>query len=181
VSDRFVRECLDQKYKQEHRVKNAKKQKKDLAALPPLGSDNLEHKAIVMDTSGNEIGRTQFYTPEDSVNQINESSDTNNFCLQCSKSEVKIQELEEALRKTSFATGVNELKIERSKSNPVVHEDGIIDFEFCLDWEPVRRYMNTLFGAGRSYVWFSGELDRKTGKIISAYPGRIVERQGIVS
>src|SRR2546425_3860195 len=41
VSGRFVRVCLDEKYKQEYRVKNARKQKDGLAALQPLNSDNI--------------------------------------------------------------------------------------------------------------------------------------------
>src|SRR6476646_9552747 len=49
VSERFIRECLEEKYKQEHRVDNARKQKKrrqeeqekneNLAALTPLNNE----------------------------------------------------------------------------------------------------------------------------------------------
>jgi NCAIR mutase (PurE)-related protein len=56
VSDRFIRQCLDEKYKQKGRVKNAKKQKnhekKDkaidkLAAVTPLNPAFEEEKGIV--------------------------------------------------------------------------------------------------------------------------------------
>ena len=44
VSGRFIRECLDVKYKQPHRVSNARRQKKstslNLAAVPPLDVNN---------------------------------------------------------------------------------------------------------------------------------------------
>src|SRR3954464_6430229 len=55
VSERFVRECLPEKYKQKHKIENAKKQKKqkqeennNLAAVTPL--DNKE--VIIVDTDG---------------------------------------------------------------------------------------------------------------------------------
>ncbi|HEY6163840.1 MAG TPA: hypothetical protein VIW25_02930 [Nitrososphaeraceae archaeon] len=65
-SERFIRQCLDEKYKQKSRVENARKQKKkeegkkeqqeqicneNLAALPPL---NQEAKEIAVDVHGRE-------------------------------------------------------------------------------------------------------------------------------
>src|SRR5215469_348929 len=60
VSERPIRQCLDEKYKDNRRVKNARKQKKkhqsteDSAALVPL-NDRQEEKKIVIDTSGKEV------------------------------------------------------------------------------------------------------------------------------
>lgn len=64
VHERLIRRCLDEKYKEKHRVANARKQKKKhestdhLAAQVPLnnGDSNLqEEKKVVIDTMGNEI------------------------------------------------------------------------------------------------------------------------------
>jgi hypothetical protein len=52
VSERFIRQCLPEKYKQKHRVKNAKKQKKKkaikgeekLAAIPQLNQEEIEEQ-----------------------------------------------------------------------------------------------------------------------------------------
>jgi len=67
VSERFVRECLPEKYKQKHKVENAKKQKKlnqeennNLAAETPL--DNKE--VIIVDADGS-MTSTFFKEDED--------------------------------------------------------------------------------------------------------------------
>jgi hypothetical protein len=63
VSPRTIRNCLDEKYKERHRVANARKQKRkesteDLAATVPLNSgetNQQEEKKVAIDTMGNEI------------------------------------------------------------------------------------------------------------------------------
>ena len=64
VSERFIRECLPEKYKQKHKVENAKKQKRkqreeynNLAAETPL--DNKE--VIIVDADG----RTSLFQEEE--------------------------------------------------------------------------------------------------------------------
>src|SRR5947209_687615 len=51
VSERTIRNCLDEKYKENYRVKNARKQKRkchenteDLAALMPLNDGNIDRQ-----------------------------------------------------------------------------------------------------------------------------------------
>jgi hypothetical protein len=60
VSERFIHECLDSKYKQKYRAENAKKRKskeeekgnkENLAALPLLNHET-ERKVIVIDSEG---------------------------------------------------------------------------------------------------------------------------------
>jgi hypothetical protein len=48
------------------------------------------------------------------------------------------------------------------------------DFEFSLEWDSVRNYMGDLDSTLK--VWFNGELDKRTGKVISAYTGRTEDR-----
>jgi hypothetical protein len=75
VSERLIRDCLDEKYKEKRRVENAKKQKKkhesteDLAAPLPL-NDRQEKKRIVIDTSGNEVAE-----PQDSIIKGSDNND----------------------------------------------------------------------------------------------------------
>ncbi len=63
VSERFVRECLDEKYKQKLRVDNARKQKKQyclkdkdefekLAAVTPLNQESVNDKIILVGAHG---------------------------------------------------------------------------------------------------------------------------------
>lgn len=64
ASERFIHECLDEKYKQQHRVENAKKQRRrqerdeNLAALAPLNQQEQQAKnkeIIVNDVNGRSI------------------------------------------------------------------------------------------------------------------------------
>ena len=53
----------------------------------------------------------------------------------------------------------------------------LLDFEFRLEWEQVRQYMSDRYESGRPLeVWFNGRLDKRTGKVITAYTGRKEER-----
>lgn len=62
-------------------------------------------------------------------------------------------------------------------SRPKNNTTAVIDFEFHLDWDNLLDYLNELRNLGSiQEVWFNGELDRRTGKIISAHTGRIDER-----
>ncbi|MBV9176507.1 MAG: hypothetical protein JO297_05670 [Nitrososphaeraceae archaeon] len=62
VSERFIHNCLEEKYKQKRQVENARKQKKkeqetagveNLAVIPPLNQED-EKKAITVDNDGRE-------------------------------------------------------------------------------------------------------------------------------
>ena len=82
VSERFVRECLDEKYKQKPRVENARKQKKqnygedkeedtdELAAVAPLNQELENDKIILVGTHGQEL------VQRDGENNGKPSSDT---------------------------------------------------------------------------------------------------------
>ncbi|PWU78963.1 MAG: hypothetical protein DLM72_19725 [Candidatus Nitrosopolaris wilkensis] len=149
VSERFIRECLDQKYKQEHRVNNAKKQKqKRLAAEPPLKHDiDVERKEIVISTAGNTLNEEETRPPEAGIN---------------SESHLQI---------------INRSHSDNSKIGEIGAQGDVVDFEFCIEWEALLNYLNQLRASGRTVeVWFNGELDRRTGKIIAAYTGTLAER-----
>jgi hypothetical protein len=144
VSERFVRESLDEKYKQEHRVKNAKKQN-DLAASTPLNSPirDEESEKIIIDTSGNTLSEPKTPTNETTDHKTDAGS------------------IETSL-------DVNERNVAR-----ISDTGSIIDFEFSLPFEEVRHYMESMFrennGVGK--VYFHGTMDTRTGKVTSVFTG----------
>jgi hypothetical protein len=53
----------------------------------------------------------------------------------------------------------------------------VVDFEIRLNWEYVHNYMYELYNSDNTQeVCFSGELDRRTGKVIAVYAGRKEDR-----
>ncbi|PWU82050.1 MAG: hypothetical protein DLM72_03810 [Candidatus Nitrosopolaris wilkensis] len=58
-------------------------------------------------------------------------------------------------------------------SNIVQVKEDIVYFEFSLGCESLSNYMNELYKSDNTFeVWFSGELDKSTGKVVAAYTGR---------
>jgi hypothetical protein len=60
------------------------------------------------------------------------------------------------------------------------NDDEVIDFEASVPWKTMQRHLNILYKSGKPLVvWFNGKIDRITGNVITAYPGRISERNKI--
>src|SRR3954451_8313854 len=92
VSERFVRECLPEKYKQKHKIENAKKQKKqkqeennNLAAVTPL--DNKE--VIIVDTDGRSSSFLQRDDEDSSKTESDDSIDNKTFTQSSSSSQLE--------------------------------------------------------------------------------------------
>jgi hypothetical protein len=130
VSERFIRECLDEKYKQQRRVENAKKQKmrqegdENLAALPPLNHEEQQAKnkeVIIQDVDERSVEEEEenpklsptidnAFTDSCRVGdtkadfQSPESKDQSNLdlkeCSNCKELYVENRELKEALEKS---------------------------------------------------------------------------------
>jgi hypothetical protein len=65
-------------------------------------------------------------------------------------------------------------------TNAPPNKNSVIDFEFHLDWDYLLNYMNELRNLRSTLeVWFNGELDRSTGKVIAVYAGRKEDRNHI--
>jgi hypothetical protein len=94
VSQRLIHECLDEKYKQEYRSENAKKQKKaqDLAAKVPLNEETITSN-VLLDTQGNTLIEPSGFNYD--------SAEYEPACLNCESRNLKILELQDALRKTT--------------------------------------------------------------------------------
>ena len=121
-----------------------------------------------------------------------------------SEKDIKIKQLEDEIRqyyddlkiKTSenagLQTQVNRLKEQlqvkdennssmSSSSSRDYHElesNAIVDIEFSLKYEDVRKYVSSILKVSGALgpLWFNCRLDKRTCRIIDAYPGRIVER-----
>src|SRR6476620_3259477 len=100
VDDRFVRQCLPEKYKQKYRVNNAKKQKKNsqeeskLAVLTPLNQDQNKETIIV------DIDSKTFQKNEDeSSTNTKETSTRKNDISGNIKSELENQQQQQELKR----------------------------------------------------------------------------------
>jgi hypothetical protein len=69
------------------------------------------------------------------------------------------------------------VRTSRPKNSSSPNKYHVIDFEFHLDWDYLYNYLDELRNLGSTLeVWFNGELDGRTGKLIAAHTGRIAER-----
>jgi hypothetical protein len=58
----------------------------------------------------------------------------------------------------------------------VSSKDTDIDFECSIPWEELRSYLTLIYKSGSPLrVWFHGRIDKQSGKVIVASPGRISE------
>jgi hypothetical protein len=134
VSERLIRDCLEEKYKEKRRVENAKKQKRkhqstELAATVPL-NDRQEEEKIVIYTSGKEVAEPQPSTIKgtdddykDGNNEVHIITDkrespivddfpspgpsykqTGQECPNCLVLQDKVNQLSEALQRISIPT-----------------------------------------------------------------------------
>jgi predicted nucleic acid-binding Zn-ribbon protein len=68
-------------------------------------------------------------------------------------------------------------KLGNNKNNVgdlVSSKDADIDFEGSISWEELRSYLTLIYKSGSPLrVWFHGRIDKQSGKVIAASPGRI--------
>jgi hypothetical protein len=100
-----------------------------------------------------------------------------NECSSCQELQAKVNELTDALRKSTQLKTADQInkpsssdsgtRLENSSSN-------ISDFEFSLRLEDVRKYIINSFNVHKikDQIWFSGTFDKSTAKIITATTGR---------
>jgi hypothetical protein len=186
ASERLIRDCLDEKYKQIQWVENARKQKKkkiqesseDPAAPMPLNSEEkLEGKTIVMahyvngksteEHTSNLPSKHNNLLPDNNTNtlvtKISEQVGLENQfqqvlpeCSNCLRLSTENRELMEALEKTQLTTA--------DKVKSASQEDDILEFEIHLLKQEVLDYFGT---DGDSKIWVSVKVDRKNRRVIS--------------
>jgi hypothetical protein len=134
ASPRLIRVSLDEKYKEKHRVENARKQKKhksteDLAAPLPLTSGDTnrqEEKMVVIDTLGNVV-----VEPHPSINKrtgFNDSGD-------------------EVTQNDSVVTSLNDeiTSVNRRKEELTDTKKEVLVSHICMPFEDLRKDMATVF------------------------------------
>jgi hypothetical protein len=194
VSQRLIHEILPEKYKQKHRVENAKKQKKiqkdenKLAAVAPLKQaeehqedEELKNKEVmVTDIDGRTI---LYYQNKDedrpSSTAIDTSSLTEGGFSQSSYNAKKNKEQEQPIEKpnqltvTSTDMGNTEIVADASSSQMSYSNDkDILSFEFSLSRKDVQSYLDSSKSNTDDKVWLNVKVDLKTGKAIFATTGR---------
>jgi hypothetical protein len=161
-SGKFIRQCLDEKYKQKSRVENARKQKKkedgknkqqeqicneNLAALPPL---NQEAKEIAVDVHGRE--ETVIVSPGEPVTNPTGSGGS-------------VGDDDSGVVSTYLDND------ERSDNQLQKNENKAVPFRFSLPYGIVLDCLFPLIlnKTSREYpIWFDGMLEKSTGEVISA-------------
>ncbi len=249
VSERLIHECLEEKYKQPHRVKNARKRANDKnLAAKALLNHRTQNKKVLIDTQGNQIVSkdTINNTADDSAFASNSS--INDYNYDHTKAEIthqkaidedvntkdhyrelslKYKKLKEDLKKAADDrqiesnekdNKISKLELEHKQLNQDIKDkvaenidlqkqidylhkqlenlannrtnidnlvspkDEVIDFEYSMPWEQLHRYLNFIYKSGRPLrIWFNGRINKQTGRIIAAYPGRISEQNKIAN
>ena len=214
VSGRFIRECLPEKYKQKHKIENAKKQKKqkqeennNLAAVTPL--DNKE--VIIVDTDGRSSSFLQRDDEDSSKTESDDSIDNKTFTQSSSSSqqqieqehqteyhdgnidnkskdpyynEIKNQDLkqDDPLDKPITITDISNKEIVTEEEEEAItykpsydNDIDILPFEFSWPFRELRNYSAPLHSkiGDNGRVWFSGKINKNTGKVISQHFGRL--------
>lgn len=197
VSERFICECLDEKYKQKNRVENAKKQKKKnqeeekLAAVAPLKQveneedEKLKDKeVIVTDIDGRTISYYQNKGDDrPSSTSVDTSSLTEEGFIQPSYKSQKKKEQEKPINRSNplaITSDVHktEIAVEAQSSDPSYYNDEeIIFFEFPIDRIELQNHLNSNEKNTDGKIWFNVILDLKTSDIISANIGRQYQLQ----
>jgi hypothetical protein len=101
-----------------------------------------------------------------------------NECSSCQELQAKVNELTDALRKTTQLKTADQVSKHSSSSDSGTRlensSSNISDFEFSLRLEDVRKYIINSFNVHKikDQIWFSGTFDKSTGKIITATTGR---------
>ncbi|HYF98870.1 MAG TPA: hypothetical protein VD815_02135 [Candidatus Saccharimonadales bacterium] len=180
VAESFVRQCLDEKYKQKPRVENARKQKKqersigkdNLASLPSL-TPVTKDKKILVDANGRVSFEEDGEGDEDQIDEDNKSStliesSTTVWEERPLNNEQKGEDL-----KQSSQSVMDDMLILDSTAERELDVSSSIDlfpFVFSMHYGDLREQMRTIFPNTCSYteIWFSGKIDKNTGEVLSA-------------
>jgi hypothetical protein len=105
-------------------------------------------------------------------------------CSSCEELQAENIELREALRKATILTTADQINKPSSSDSGTQLENSssnILDFEFPLPLESVRQYIICSFNVYKikDQIWFNGKIDKITGNVLAACPGRIPERNKI--
>jgi PHD/YefM family antitoxin component YafN of YafNO toxin-antitoxin module len=164
-----------------------------------------EKEPIAIDNNGNPVENCTSpseYVDNDDDEDNNGNLQTSNYCERCEILEkkcetlqVKIEDYEDALKKALPIMSADQITTTNDKINSLnsdllyeksdietfeSHSYQVMDFEASIQWITMQRHLNFVYKSGKPLVvWFNGKIDRITGNVITAYPGRISERNKI--
>ena len=163
-----------------------------------------ENEPIAIDNDGNPVENSPPSSNEHLDNNNNDSRklQISNHCEKCEILEkrceilqVKVDDYEDALKKASPIMSADQITTTNDKDNSLnsnlpyekfdtntskSHSNQVLDFEASVPWITMQRHLNFIYKSGKPLeVWFNGKIDRITGNVITAYPGRISERNKI--
>ncbi len=213
VSPGFIRECLDEKYKQKHRIANARKQKRQQQQEPDpidnsakattLNQEAEKKKTIILGADGHAM------LQEEEDNPVDEGADEEQSTITIGSSITKDgvqtnhrQEQQEEPEHYKYSydylnmkgPSVEDVELDEEgmKSTQSIGQDEAVDitthdnkldppsgdymsFEFPLVFRDLRNHMATMFKkeGDRGKVWFSGKINKRTGKVVDAGFGKI--------
>jgi hypothetical protein len=182
-SRRTILEALPNEAKNLEKQKSGRlaQKKQDSAALSAAPLPQIRRK-ITVDVTGEQAEESLSLTDEPYCPTCNRSIDFkpgDNECTSCQELYYQNSELKEALAKaTKISTADKELP---STSTPAIVNDSqsTFDFEFALCFRDLRVQMASMYNqiVDRGKVWFSGRIDRMTGKVIDVKIGRTANKQ----
>jgi hypothetical protein len=88
-------------------------------------------------------------------------------------------EIREALEKASTLITADKISSAEYSQNKDLQAD-ILDFEFNLTKQQILDHLEQPYLSlkdGNLKIWFSGKIEKKSGRVISAKPGRIIEHE----
>ncbi len=127
VSESFVRQCVEDKYKQSYRVKNAKKQKKGqmeqtaayndkiLVPLPPLNQEVENDEVIVVEANGQAL-----------IQRDRDNDDDNN-----TTEDMAFQNIGDHALKEKTSTSISNQFHQKEQQSQVANENDIMKVEEC--------------------------------------------------
>ena len=93
--------------------------------------------------------------------------------------QIQLDRLKEQLKvKDENNSSISSSSSSSSDTYSQLESNAILDLEFSLRYEDVHKYVSSILKVSGALgpLWFNCRLDKRTYKIIAAYPGRIIER-----
>jgi len=197
ISSRNIEMYCPSKWKRKTRPENEK--------ISFSNKQAKKKEPIAIDNNGNPVENSPPSPTNEHVNNNDNSKlEISNHCERCKILEkrceilqVKVDDYEDALKEASPITPADQITTiydKGSLSNSNLHyrksyaenskysSNQVMDFEASIQWLTMQRYVNFIYKSGKPLiVWFNGKIDKITGNVIAAYPGRISERNKIAN
>lgn len=140
----------------------------------------VENKKPLFDTAGNE--REPIVVQPTSIldSELLGIEEQRKECKRCKFLQQKYEELR---LKLADYEDVVRTHTSIKTAEEIIHRnaDGYVQFEFSVPFEPLHQHMITTINSNRSVdrVWFTGKLNRETGKVVDVRMGKTIDTRDI--